>query len=235
MSAGDGDSVDRAIRVRLWDAPTRLVHWALVVLVAFSWFTAETGRLSWHRYSGYTVLGLIIFRLFWGVFGSSTARFASFVKGPGAVAAYVRGLSRPGAAALPGHNPLGALSVVAMLAVLVVHVGLGLFSIDDDTGWEAGPLAGYAGEFAYRIAEWHELTFNILLALIGLHLAAVVFYLVVKRDNLIGAMITGRRLLASEPKTLRFAPWWVFLLGAAFAGGAAWFIVSWIPKIWPPQ
>lgn len=223
--AAEGE-VDQAIRVRLWDAPTRLVHWALVVLVAFSWFTAETDRLTWHRYSGYTILGLIVFRLFWGVFGSSTARFGSFVKGPGAVVAYVRTMFRPGAAALPGHNPLGAWSVVAMIVLLAAQVGLGLFAIDDDTGWEGGPFSGYAGEFAYTIAEWHELSFNVLLALIGLHLAAVVFHLVVKRDNLIGAMITGRRLFASEPKELRFAPWWMALVGALFAAAVTFVLMK---------
>ncbi|MET0293753.1 MAG: cytochrome b/b6 domain-containing protein, partial [Phenylobacterium sp.] len=186
--------IDRQVRVRLWDLPTRLFHWLLVGLVAFSWFTVETGRLPWHRYSGYAILGLIVFRLIWGVVGSSTARFASFVKGPAAVARYARSLFAKGHAALPGHNPMGGWSVAAMLALLALQVGMGLFVVDDDTGFESGPLSGYVSyERGLELGEWHEIMFNVLLVLIGLHLAAVLFYLLFKRENLISAMLTGRR------------------------------------------
>lgn len=220
-SPAEARAADAAIRARLWDAPTRLVHWALVGLVAFSWWSAENGHMAWHRYSGYTVLGLLVFRIFWGFFGSSTAKFSSFVKLPGAVVAYSRTLFRRRAAGLPGHNPLGGWFVVAMLLALVAQVGFGLFAVDID-GLESGPLSQYVDfDTGRRFAGWHELSFNILLALIALHLAAVVFYLVYKRDNLIAAMITGRRLFATEP-AVRFAPWWMALIGILIAAAVAW-------------
>lgn len=217
MSAAVERAAGEAIRVRLWDGPTRLVHWALVGLVGLSWWTHEIGRMDWHRWSGYAVLGLLVFRIFWGFAGGSTARFATFVKGPAAVAAYARGLFRPGAAALPGHNPMGGWSVLALLAALVAQVTFGLFAVDVD-GIESGPLSQYVSfDLGRSFAEWHEISFNLLLGLIGLHLLAVVFYLVIRRDNLVGAMVTGRRLMSVEPKALRFAPWWMALIGVAIA------------------
>src|SRR5690349_24353754 len=106
-------------RVRVWDLPTRLVHWLLVLLVPFSWWTAESGRLEWHRWSGYGLLGLVLFRVYWGFFGSSTARFSRFVRGPRAIVAYLRGRLP----ASVGHNPLGALSVLALLGLLIAQIG----------------------------------------------------------------------------------------------------------------
>lgn len=226
MSAGAPSTADAKIRVRLWDGPTRLVHWALVVLVGVSWWTHEIGRMDWHRWSGYGVLGLIVFRIFWGFFGGTTARFGAFLKGPAAVAAYARTVFKPGSAALPGHNPMGGWSVLAMLLSLVAQVSFGLFAVDVD-GIESGPLSQYVSfDLGRQFAEWHEVSFNILLGLIALHLAAVVFYLVVKRDNLVGAMVTGRRLMASEPKQIRFAPWWMALVGIAIAAGVAYVVMK---------
>lgn len=226
MAAGADRPVDAKIRVRLWDGPTRLIHWALVVLVAVSWWTHEIGRMDWHRWSGYAVLALLVFRIFWGFAGGSTARFSSFLKGPAAVGGYARTLFRPGTAALPGHNPLGGWSVAAMLLALVTQVALGLFAVDVD-GIESGPLSQYVSfDLGRRFAEWHEISFNILLALIALHIVAVVFYLVVKRDNLIGAMVTGRRLMASEPKEIRFAPWWMVLVGIVLAAAVAYVVMK---------
>src|SRR5262249_5537036 len=122
-------------RILIWDWPTRLVHWLLVALVFFSWGAAEYQHMDLHRYSGYTILGLLVFRLYWGIAGSETARFANFVKGPRAVADYLRSKTKS-----IGHNPLGALSVVALLTLLVAQVALGLFSVDVD-GLESGPLS----------------------------------------------------------------------------------------------
>ena len=96
-------------RIRVWDVPTRLVHWLVVLLVVFSWWTARSSRMEWHRWSGYTLLGLVIFRLYWGLAGSATAKFREFVSGPRVIASYLKG----GWTEVPGHNPLGALSVAA--------------------------------------------------------------------------------------------------------------------------
>lgn len=226
MAEGAERAADVKVRVRLWDGPTRLVHWALAALVGVSWWTHEIGRMDWHRWSGYAVLGLLVFRIFWGFTGGSTARFGSFLKGPAAVAAYARTLFRPDTAALPGHNPMGGWSVLAMLVALVCQVVFGLFAVDVD-GIESGPFSQYVSfDLGRQFAEWHEISFNVLLALIALHLAAVVFYLVVKRDNLIGAMVTGRRLMASEPKDIRFAPPWMVLIGIAVAAAIAWIVMK---------
>jgi len=183
-------------RVRIWDAPVRIVHWLMVLLIAISWRSAETGSMDYHRYSGYALLGLLIFRILWGFLGSSTARFASFVRGPRAILAYVRGA--PGRVehhepSPPGHNPIGALSVIALLLLLVTQVILGLFAVDVD-GIESGPLSTYVSfETGRACAHWHGTVFNVLICLIALHVAAVLFYLLFKRQNLISAMIHGRR------------------------------------------
>jgi cytochrome b len=202
----------------LWDVPVRLFHWLLVALIAFSWWSGENHEMEWHRTSGYAILALVVFRLFWGVAGGRTARFARFVRGPRAVIAYVRG----GAGAAPGHNPLGGWSVVAMLATVAAMVTAGLFAVDVD-GLESGPLADYVTFDQGRMAaEWHGAIFNVLLALIALHVAAVLVYLVRGR-NLIGAMIHGRRLVAEgEAMEQLGASWSRALAGVAIAGAVAW-------------
>ena len=149
---------------RVWDIPTRVVHWSFVLGLAFSWWTAETGRLEWHRWSGYTLLALVLFRVYWGFAGSSTARFRNFVRGPRAIREYLRA---PPAVTV-GHNPLGALSVLALLGLLLMQIVLGLFAVDVD-GIESGPLSLYVSfETGRACAEWHEVVFNALLALIAL-------------------------------------------------------------------
>lgn len=174
--------------IRVWDVPTRLFHWLLVALFAFSWWSAENHEMEWHYLSGLTFLGLLAFRLVWGVIGSSTARFTAFVASPSRLAAYLRGE----APARAGHNPLGGYSVVAMLLVLAAQVGTGLFATDID-GLESGPLSYLLSFDQSRVAaEVHEVAFNLALALIALHVLAILFYLVVRRRNLIRPMITGR-------------------------------------------
>jgi cytochrome b len=210
------------VRARLWDGPTRLVHWSLVALVGFAWWSAETGRLEWHRWSGYAVIGLIVFRLVWGFAGSASARFASFVRGPRATIAYMRTLPKRARSEVPGHNPLGAWSVLAILAVLLTQVATGLFAVDVD-GMESGPLSDKVDFDTGRLfALWHHLSFTALQVLVALHVAAVVFYLAYKRSNLIGPMVTGRGRFSRDPE-LRFAPLWrALLVAVAAALFAAW-------------
>jgi cytochrome b len=199
----------------LWDLPTRLFHWALPVLVAFSWWAAKSDHLPWHRLSGYTLLGLLVFRLVWGFVGSPTARFASFVRGPREVIAYVR----RGRRAVLGHTPLGGWSVVALLSVLAGQVALGLFSVDEDA-LEAGPLSHLVSfDVGRAIAHLHHRLFWVLLGLIGLHLVAVAVY-AVRGRNLVRPMITGRAEGPAPPT----APAWRALPAAATAVAIAWFI-----------
>lgn len=197
----------------VWDLPTRLFHWLLAGLIAFSWWSRHD-HLDWHRMSGFAIAGLLVFRLWWGIAGSSTARFAGFLKGPAAVWAYARGGGHSG----PGHNPLGGWSVAAMLLVLMVQVGLGLFTVDQD-GFESGPLAKYVSFDLGRLAaQAHEIGFNILLGLIVLHLLAVGWY-AFRGRNLVGPMITGKARLEAETPPPLLAPAWRFLVGLALAGG----------------
>lgn len=205
-------------RVRIWDLPTRLVHWIIAALFAVSWLTAEADWMGWHRLSGYAVLGLVLFRLYWGLAGSTTARFTSFIKGPKAVGAYAQKLFDRQGTSTPGHNPMGGWSVVALLGLLLLQCGLGLFAVDVD-GIESGPLTDLVSFATGRsIAHLHSFVFNLLLLLVGVHLAAMVFYLIYKRDNLVAAMIGGFKRLPSEnAPELRFVGGWRAVLGFVLA------------------
>jgi cytochrome b len=175
--------------VRVWDMPTRLFHWSIVALLCFSWWSAEQREMDWHRLSGITVLALVVFRLAWGFIGGSTARFGQFMRSPGRVLAYLR----PGNRALraPGHNPLGGYSVVLMLVLLSVQVTTGLFAVDVD-GIESGPLSFLVSFDQGRTAsEIHEISFTLLQIVVGLHILAILFYLMVRKLNLIHPMLTG--------------------------------------------
>lgn len=191
----ESQSATGSNRVRVWDLPTRLFHWALAVLVGLSFASAKVGGawIQWHFYSGYAILTLITFRLLWGFAGTRYARFANFVRGPRAIAAYLR--SRP---TLPGHNPLGALSVVAMLLCLLVQASSGLFATDDIAS--EGPLtklvSNSTAALLTRIHRWNE---KVLLALTALHLAAVFYYLLARRRNLIVPMLTGNQQAHGAP------------------------------------
>lgn len=191
--------------VRVWDLPTRLFHWALVAAVAVAILSAELGMLAIHMLAGETVLVLVLFRLGWGVVGSQTARFADFVKGPGAILDYLKRSRAGGEAAFTlGHNPLGALMVVALLLILLVQATSGLFTSDDIL--VDGPLVPMAsGATVAALSSVHRLLANGIFVLIGLHVVAVFFYLLVKKDNLIRPMVTGRKSLpgpvaTSEPR-----------------------------------
>ena len=209
--------------VTIWDLPVRLFHWTLVVLLGFSWWSAEQGGLwmQYHQWSGYGILTLVTFRLVWGVIGSTHARFADFIRGPRAVLGYLRHLfDRRGGDAWAGHNPLGGWVVLVMLALLLVQVGTGLFATDDILF--EGPLNGLVSDdTASTLTGIHYLNFNILLAVIVVHVCAALFYLVYKRENLITAMITGRKRLsaavAAQPRRTTALGW--ALLVVVVCGG----------------
>jgi cytochrome b len=206
-------------RARVWDLPVRITHWLLAALIPFSWWSATHDHLPWHRLSGYTILGLLVFRLIWGFVGSPTARFGEFLHGPRGVIAYVAGR----AAAFVGHNPLGGWSIAAMLLVLTGQVGLGLFSIDEDS-IEAGPLSKFLSfETSRTIAHLHARLFWVLVALIGLHLTAIAVY-ALRRRNLVWPMITGVGPLADGVDAKPLAPGWRALPVAAAGAAVAWFV-----------
>jgi cytochrome b len=211
-------------KVRIWDLPTRLFHWAIVLLVPALWWTHEIDRLDLHILLGEIMLGLLLFRLIWGVIGSSTARFASFVRGPGAVLRHLKGK----AGVSFGHNPIGGWSVVAMLLLLCVEIGLGLFVSDED-GLYCGSLSHFISYDSARIlAHRHETLFYILLGFIALHIAAIFYYLIVKRDNLVTPMVTGVRAPPTDEAAMIAAPLWRFLLAVASAAGLTWIVSNYL-------
>jgi cytochrome b len=189
----------RGFVVKIWDAPTRWVHGLIIVLIGLAWWTESHDQMDWHIRIGCALLGVVLFRLAWGFFGGATARFSSFVRGPGTVLRYAAKLARGGVAEEGvGHNPMGGWSVVALLGVMAAEIGVGLFCVDVD-GLESGPLADRVSFQAGRAAaHWHTVLFNALLALIALHLCAIAFYGIVRKDNLIGPMLTGRKRLAGR-------------------------------------
>jgi cytochrome b len=208
-------------RVRVWDGPVRIVHWLIALAVPAMWWTAGHDQLEWHRRLGYAVLGLLVFRLIWGLVGSSTARFSGFVRGPRALAAYAGRLLRGETETVVGHNPMGGWSVAALIALLLGETGLGLFSVDVD-GLESGPLSRLVGFDAGRLAaHWHHRLFDALLVLIGLHLAAIAFYALVKRDNLVRPMLTGWRSAPAGTRPMVAAPPWRVLAATGLAAALA--------------
>jgi len=209
----------------VWDLPVRLFHWTLAGLIGFSWWSAENHHLDWHMWSGFAILTALIFRLLWGLFGSSTARFKNFVRGPRALNRYLRGEWRG-----IGHTPLGALGVVALLGATAIQVGLGLFAEDED-GLFPAPLSRFVSiDTSDKLSDIHEAWFNVVLGLIILHLAAIAFYRVVRKQRLTAPMITGMGAIDAEAEPMRPGKWWVALLCLV----AALAITRWIVAGAPP-
>lgn len=212
--------------ILVWDGALRLFHWSTVLLVAAMWWSAENHMMDWHRRMGMILVGLVTFRLAWGLLGPRTARFTSWQLGPGAMLGYLKSLKRGVHKPSFGHNPIGTLSVIAMLAALCVQLGTGLFAVDVD-GLESGPLSTLVSfEAGRQAAEIHEVSFNILVALIGLHVAAVAVYLIFFKDNLVRPMVTGRRASADfeagETLTDNRLSWLRLAIAVAVAFAAMW-------------
>ncbi|MEQ1880017.1 MAG: cytochrome b/b6 domain-containing protein [Burkholderiales bacterium] len=184
----------------VWDLPVRLFHWALVVLVLSQAVTALIGgnAMEYHALGGYAILTLVIFRILWGFAGGTHARFGDFVRGPVRVMRYARSLFGEAHEGHLGHNPLGGWSVLLMLACLLTQTLSGLFA--DDEVLTQGPLAKHVSDEISSLAtRIHDVNALVLLALIGLHVAAVFFYLLAKKDNLIKPMITGQKPVSPPP------------------------------------
>lgn len=181
-------------RVRVWDLPTRLSHWTIVILFGLCWWSAESDHMQWHLISGYGVLGAVLFRLTWGFCGGQTARFRDFVRGPTQTLRYLRKLFGHDGGALSvsvGHNPLGALSILVMLGLLLTQTVFGLFAVNID-GIRSGPLARWVSfDTGRRFAHWHASNFHLLLLVIGVHLSAIAFYRFKRGEKLIAPMIHG--------------------------------------------
>ncbi|WP_408590713.1 cytochrome b/b6 domain-containing protein [Novosphingobium sp.] len=211
--------------VKVWDPFVRVFHWSLITLFGIAWWTGENHDMERHRQAGYAIFALVVFRVFWGFAGSRTARFAQFLKGPGAIAAYLK--SHDGETPSDGHNPLGGWSVAVLLAVILAITLAGLFAVDID-GIESGPLADWVSFDAGRTAsEWHETVFKTALAVIGLHILAIGYYQVLNAQDLIGPMITGRRERGKGEavEDVRWSPV-LALAGVAGVGLLTWAVMN---------
>ena len=211
--------------VKVWDPFVRVFHWSLITLFAIAWYTGENHDMDRHRQAGYAIFALVVFRLFWGFAGSRTARFAQFLKGPGAIMAYLR--THDGETPSDGHNPLGGWSVVALLGVVLTITLAGLFAVDVD-GIESGPLADWVSFDQGRMAsEWHEGVFKAALAVIGLHVLAIGYYQVLNAQNLIGPMITGKRdrMKGEATADVKWSPV-AALVGIVLVAALTWAVMS---------
>jgi cytochrome b len=182
--------------VRVWDVPVRAFHWTLVILMAVSYFSGRAAGdwMKLHFWSGYAILTLVLFRILWGFLGSTTARFSDFIRGPSAVIGHLRELVGKHGPHDAGHNPVGGLMVVALLFAVLLQAATGLFSADTDMGTVNGPLAmKVADKVVEKATAFHHFWINLILVLVALHVLAVVVFLVWKRQNLTGAMFTGRK------------------------------------------
>lgn len=216
-------SNDTSAAIRIWDWPVRLTHWLFVFCITLSWWTAEENIMDWHRYSGYALLGLLVFRIYWGFAGSSSARFSQFLRSPSGIIAYMRESREAHRDA--GHNPLGGWSVAVMLTLMLSQVAIGLFVSDVD-GIESGPLSHLVSfDTSRTLAEIHEVVFNVILTFVGLHIAAILFYLLAKKDNLVVAMLTGHRRNV-RVKAMLPVPAWRILPGIVLATGVVWWIAT---------
>jgi cytochrome b len=211
-------------RIKVWDLPVRLFHWALVLLLCAAWATQEFNHMEWHVWIGYTILTLLLFRVMWGFIGSDTARFARFLRSPMAAFRHLTHLARREPDREIGHNAAGGWMVVAVLTLLLVQAGSGLFS-NDDANTE-GPLMHLVGKDR---SDWfshiHSLTFTFIEIVVVLHVLAIVVYWMLKRQNLLWPMLTGTKLLPDPTAAPRLvSPVWALVTLAVAAGVVAWVV-----------
>jgi cytochrome b len=213
--------------LRVWDLPVRLFHWALVILIFASWLTQELGRMDLHKLCGYTIMALLLFRLAWGFAGSETARFSKFLRSPLAAFHHLGRLHRREPDTEIGHNAAGGWMVLVMLGLLAVQVGSGLFSNDDVL--IEGPLAHFVSkETSDWLSHVHSINFNLIEAVIVLHVLAIATYALLKGQNLVRPMITGKKRMPGATRAPRMASPLLAIVILAIAGGAVAAMVRWL-------
>jgi len=200
----------------LWDWPVRVIHWVFVALVPLAWWTAEESLYKYHEWIGLTIITLVVTRIVWGFAGSQHARFSDFLTGPAAVAAYMRGQGAAGV----GHNPLGAWSVIVLLALLLLQAVSGLFNTDDIIF--NGPLYYMASDsFRNTMGEVHDAAFNLLLGFVALHVVAVLYHQLKLKEKLLQAMIRGRAI-GREGTGYTISPIWAMSIAGVVAALIWW-------------
>jgi cytochrome b len=210
----------------VWDLPTRLFHWLLVATLIALYVTAKRGDMPLHMTLGKFMIGMLIFRIIWGLIGPRHARFINFVKGPSSILQYLKGGIKS-----VGHNPLGAGMVLLMLLLLIVQVTTGLFSTDDIAYF--GPYNGAVSHaWGEKLTGFHHKNFNLILAAVVLHLCAIAYYTFVKKERLVAAMIHGHKDAQHVPvhEAITGSQLWKALIVIAVAGGC----VYWLLHAAPP-
>lgn len=203
-------------KIKVWDLPTRLFHWILVIAFAVSSYSAFQDKFgdfaAIHLWSGFIVLALVSWRILWGLFGSETSRFSSFMKSPKAALAYSKTLGSKEKSDEVGHNPLGGYSVLLMVLLLLAQAALGLFA--SDGMFFEGPLS-HMSENTSDITELHETLGYILFGVIGLHILMIIYYALRKRSNLLLPMITGKKetQITSKEPSMRSSVMALLILG----------------------
>ena len=211
--------------MRVWDAPTRLFHWIIVLLVAFSYVSIQKDWIELHFLSGYTILALLLFRLVWGFLGSDTSRFGNFLRNPLEGISHLAHFTRREPDTEIGHNAAGGWMVIAMLLALAAQVGTGLFSRQDDG--EDAPLSHHlAKAVSNQVTALHGTIFNVILGLIALHVLAIIAYAVIKRHDLVRPMVTGRKRLPATMVQPRFTSPVLAAAILAVSGALVWLLVT---------
>jgi cytochrome b len=202
--------------IRVWDAATRLFHWAIVVLLGVSWLSESQGWMTIHFVSGYSIIALLLFRLVWGFIGSQTSRFSQFLKSPVAALGHLARLHRREPDTEIGHNAAGGWMVLLMLLLLAVQAGTGLCANDD--GATEGPLFNYVGKSQ---SDWlsriHSINFTLIQIAVVLHVLAILVYALLKRHDLIRPMVTGQKYLPVGTPAPSLAKPWLALIVFAIA------------------
>lgn len=219
--------VAQSNQVQVWDGATRLWHWSIVLLMIFLWYSAEIADdlMDWHMRAGRLLLGLIVFRIVWGFIGSDTSRFANFIKSPAEIIHYLKNKSQHSHAEQIGHNPAGGIMVLVLIAGLIVQATTGLFT--SDGYFYGGPFAdSIDADLGELFTNIHHIGFKLLLALVAIHILAIIAYLV-KRDNLVRPMVTGKKTLSipAEVAPRLKSPVLAFV-SAVICVGAIWFITT---------
>ena len=213
-------------QITVWDLPLRIFHWSLVALFAVAVISAKLGgnALEWHVYSGLALLALLVFRVLWGFFGGTHAKFSNFIRGPKAILGYLKGSGEK----TIGHNPLGALSVIAILLALFFQAITGLFSNDDIL--TEGPLYNLIDkDTSDYLTHLHTFNQYVLYALLALHIGAILYYRLVKRENLVRTMLTGRKEVPptiADTYASRSGSVWVATILLASSSGLVWVIAT---------
>jgi len=213
--------------VTVWDISMRIFHWSLVAGIGFLWYSGEEGGniMTWHMYVGYTMLGLILYRLLWGIYGSTYARFSYFIKGPSKTFNYAKDFIKGESPHYLSHNPLGGWMTIVLMSLVFIQAATGLFATDDII--TEGPLFSLVDEStAYLLTEIHEINFNLLLLSAGLHIAAVLYHRFVKGEDLVKSMITGKKNTELTPSDeLKFS-WYKMLLTVGLVGASIYGLVN---------